>query len=325
MNAVQLRAHRRDNHLQSIILILGIALIMGVVGYVLGGRTGVWLALVFSAVSALVSPAISPRMILRMYQARPLEPRHAPELYSLLEELVKRAELAHPPALYYVPTRMLNAFAVGSDRNAAIALTDGLMRTMTPRELSGILAHELSHVRYQDTRLMALGDAFSRLTAFMSQFGQLMLLFALPAALMGAAFIAPWKLLVLIVAQPASILLQLALSRSREFHADMGAIELTQDPIGLASALKKLERSQTESFWQRIFVPYRVLEPTVLRTHPATEERIERLMSLVNEASATFPAVGPDQPPLGRRVPPEPDDFPRIRVGPRWHVSGLRY
>ena len=325
MNAAQLRAHRRDNHYQSLILILGIALVMGVVGYVLGGRIGVWMALVFSAVSALVSPAISPRMILRMYQARPLEPRHAPELYALLDELVKRAELAHPPTLYYVPTRMINAFAIGGDSNAAIALTDGLMRTMTPRELSGILAHELSHVRYQDTRLMALGNAFSRLTAAMSQIGQILLLLAFPAALMGAPFISLGGLAVLIFAPAASTLMQLALSRSREFHADMGAVELTHDPIGLASALKKLERAQAGSFWQRMFVPYRVLEPTVLRTHPATEERIERLMSLVSEGSATFPAQFPDEPPLGRRVPPEPEDFPRIRVGPRWHVSGLRY
>ena len=325
MNAEQLRAHRRDNHLQSIILILGIALIMCMVGYVFGGRWGVWTALVVAIVSVLVSPAISPRMILRMYEARPLEPRHAPELYALLDDLVRRAELAHPPALYYVPTRMLNAFAVGGDRNAAIALTDGLLRTMTSRELSGILAHELSHVRYGDTRLMALGDAFSRLTAIMSQIGQVMLLVALPAVLMGVEFISLWSLLVLIFAPMASTMLQLALSRSREFHADMGAIELTQDPVGLASALTKLERAQTESLWRRMFVPYRVLEPTVLRTHPATEERIERLLSLVNEGSAQFPAQRPDDPPLGRRVPPEPDNFPRIRVGPRWHVSGLRY
>ena len=179
---------------------------------------------------------------------------------------------------------------------------------------------------YRDTRLMALGDMFSRVTAVMSQFGQFMLLFALPAALMGAPFVSLWALLALIFAPLASTMLQLALSRSREFHADMGAIELTQDPVGLASALKKLERSQTASFWRRVFVPYRVLEPTVLRTHPATEERIELLMSLVNEGSATFPAVGPDEPPLGRRLPPEPvEDFPRIRVGPKWHVSGLRY
>lgn len=325
MNAQQLRVHRRDNHLQSIILILGIALIMGLVGYALGGRFGVWLALVFSAVSVLVSPAISPRMILRMYQARPIEPRHAPELYSLLDELVKRAELAHPPALHYVPTRMLNAFAVGSDRNAAIALTDGLMRTMTPRELAGILAHELSHVKYRDTRLMALGDTFSRLTATMSQIGLLLLLLSLPAALVGATFISLPSLLVLILAPVASSTLQLALSRSREFHADMGAIELTQDPVGLASALRKLERAQSDSLWRRIFVPYRVLEPTVLRTHPATQQRIERLMNLVSDASATFPAVGPEEPPWGRRVAPEPEEFPRVRVGPRWHVSGLRY
>jgi heat shock protein HtpX len=325
MNAVQLRAHRRDNHLQSIILILGIALIMGVVGYVLGGRLGVWFALVFASVSALVSPAISPRMILRLYDARPLEPRHAPELYALLDQLVQRAELAHPPALYYVPTRMLNAFAVGGDRNAAIALTDGLLRTMTPRELSGILAHELSHVRFRDTQLMALGDAFSRLTAMMSQIGQLLTIFAIPAILMGVPFISLWQLLVLIFAPAASTLLQLALSRSREFHADMGAIELTHDPMGLASALQKLERAQSGSLWRRILIPYRVPEPSVLRTHPATEERIEKLMSLVTKDSVTFPPVRTGEPKSARRVPPAPADFPRVRVGPRWHVSGLRY
>jgi heat shock protein HtpX len=324
MNAVQLRAHRLENRLQSLILILGIGLIMGVVGYVLGGRTGVWLAIAFSILGAVVSPAISPKMILGMYKARPLEPRHAPELYALHDELVKRAELAHTPALYYVPTRMINALAVGTDRNAAIGLTDGLMRMMTPRELSGILAHELSHIRFRDTRLMALGDVFSRLTAAMSQIGQILLVLSIPAVMMGSTIISIWGLLVLIFAPAASSLLQLALSRSREFHADMGAVELTHDPEGLAMALSKLERAQTETLWQRIFVPYRVLEPTVLRTHPATEERIERLMSLVSEGSGVFPATTTEGRPPGRRVTP-PEEFPRIRVGPRWHASGLRY
>jgi heat shock protein HtpX len=172
---------------------------------------------------------------------------------------------------------------------------------------------------------MALGDTFSRLTVAMSQIGQILLILALPAALMGATLISWSALAVLIFAPATSTLLQLALSRSREFHADMGAVELTNDPAGLAAALGKLERAQTESFWKRILVPYRVLEPTVLRTHPDTDARIKRLLSLVNEGSAVFPTMSPDDRPLGRRVPPEQKEFPRIRVGPRWHVSGLRY
>lgn len=324
MNAAQLRAHRRENRLQSLILIIGIGLLMAMVGYVLGGRFGAWLAIAFALASALLSPAISPRMILRMYQARPLEPRHAPELYSVLDDLVERAQLAHTPTIYYVPSRVLNAFAVGGDRNSAIALTDGLLRTMTPRELASILAHELSHIRFQDTRLMALGDIFSRMTATMSQVGQLLLILSLPAAIMGVAFIPLWKLLVLVFAPVASTLMQLALSRSREFLADIGAVELTGDPIGLAGALGKLERAQTSSFWKRVLIPYRVLEPTVLRTHPATHERIERLTKLAEtEGSTTFPVQKPGESSFGRRVTPE--EIPRIRVGPSWHANGLRY
>jgi heat shock protein HtpX len=293
MNYTQLRSHRRENHLQAFILICGMALVMSVAGYTLAGRAGVWFAITFSAISALVSPALSPKFILQMYRARPIDPREASELYQVFGELVRRAELAHVPALYRVPAGMLNAFAVGADRNAAVGITDGLLRTMSPRELAGILAHELSHLRFGDTHLMALGDVFSRLTATMSRVGQLLLILFLPAALMGTPFISLAGLLVLIFAPLANMLLQLALSRSREFNADLGAVELTGDPAGMASALEKLERSQWGSWWQRIFLPYRAMQPNVLRTHPVTEERIRRLRQLATNASASDHHVPP--------------------------------
>jgi heat shock protein HtpX len=259
-------------------------------------------------------------MVLRMYRAQPLLPQQAPELFALFGDLARKAELAHTPALYYVPTRMLNAFAVGANRSAAVAVTDGLLRVMTPRELAGILAHELSHIRFQDTRLMALGDVFSRLTVTMSQIGQFLLVLSLPAVLIGARGIPFLGLLVLVFAPMASTLLQLALSRTREFHADAGAIELTSDPLGLAAALAKLERTHSGSLWQRIFVPYRVQEPTILRTHPATQQRIERLMKLAEASSDEIPL--PDTT-AARHFTPH--GMERIRGGPRWHVSGLRY
>jgi len=286
MNFQQLRTHRRENHFQAAVLILGMAGIMSLAGYTLAGEQGVWFALAFSGFSALLSPSLSPKLVLQMHRARPIDPRQAPELYAMLGELVHRAELAHQPTLYRVPTGTLNAFAVGADRNAAIGLTDGLLRKLTRRELAGVLAHELSHLRSYDTRLMALGDVFTRLTATMSHIGQFLLLLSLPAILFGAPFISLGGLLVLLFAPLANTMLQLALSRSREFQADLGAIELTRDPAGMVSALDKLERAQW-GWWRRLFQPFRVLEPNVLRTHPVTEERIDRIERLFGESNAS--------------------------------------
>ena len=239
MNYAQFRSHRLESQFQALVLMLGMALIMSVVGYSLGGRTGVWLAIGVSFASLLFGTSASPRVMLQMFRARPIDPQKIPELHEMFGDLVRRAGLPHQPALYYVPTPLLNAFAVGTDRDAAVAVTDGLLRTMTKRELAGILAHELSHLRFGDTQLMALGQVFSRLTATMSQIGQLLLLISLPAALMGSPFISLGGLLVLIFAPIACVLLQLALSRSREFNADLGAIEITGDPTGLANGTRK--------------------------------------------------------------------------------------
>jgi heat shock protein HtpX len=325
MNFAQLRSHRLENHFQAFILILGMALIMSVVGYAIAGRVGIWFAITFSAVSALMSPALSQNFILKMYRAKPLEPRESPVLHQIFGELVRRAELTHVPTLYRIPTGTLNAFAVGADRNAAVAVTDGLLRTMAPRELAAILAHELSHLRFGDTHLMALGDVFSRMTATMSRIGVFLLILMLPAALMGAPFISFAGLTVLIFAPLASALLQLALSRSREFNADLGAVELTGDPTGMATALEKLERSQLGNWWQWFLMPYRAIQPNVLRTHPATEQRVERLRKLAADASGTFHNIPPInfQPgatlasgPIGREI------LRRIRVGLRRRLAG---
>jgi heat shock protein HtpX len=291
MNNSQLRLHRLGNHFQAFVLILGMALIMSVVGYSLAGRTGVWFAITFSAISAMIGPTLSPKFVLQMHRARPLDPRQAPGLHDVFSQLVQQAGLAHEPTLYYVPSGTLNAFAVGADRTAVVAVTDGLLRTLSPRELSGVLAHELSHLRFGDTHLMALGDVFSRMTASMSQIGQLLLILLLPAAIFGAPFISFGGLMVLCFAPLACALLQLALSRSREFNADLGAIELTSDPLGMATALEKLERAQQGGWLRRLFFPYRSLGPSFLRTHPATEERIERLRQMAGNSTPTIPSA----------------------------------
>ncbi len=276
----QRRRHKLRNILHSVLLILGMVAILGVCAYALWGGEGVIWALLGGGLAFAFSPNIPPEWVMRMYRAVPLHPRDAPELHELLATLARRAELPEVPRLYWVRSPILNAFAVGRPEHAAIAVTDGLLRSLTMRELAGVLAHEISHVRNNDLWIMQLADTMSRFTSILSYFGQLLLIFNLPLLLVGRVTF-PWlAVLVLIFAPTLMALLQLALSRAREFDADLDAAGITGDPAGLASALEKLERYQGR-FWEEILFPgRRIPEPSLLRTHPPTEERIRRLLSL---------------------------------------------
>jgi len=185
------------------------------------------------------------------------------------------------PRLYYIPDRMMNAFAVGSRDEAAIGLTEGLLRHLNRRELVGVLAHEISHIRHNDMRVMSVAALISHLTSLFSSFGQLLLFLNLPLLLFGRTTISWFAILLLLAAPLLSSLLQLALSRTREFEADLGAAHLTGDPEGLASALQKMAYYQ-DNLLKRIFMPgYKAPDPSLFRTHPKTDERVNRLRQLV--------------------------------------------
>jgi heat shock protein HtpX len=255
---------------------------------------------------------------MRLFRARPLSPHEAPALIQLVESLARRAGLADTPRLYYLPSDVMNAFTSGTRRNAAIALSDGLLRRMAWREISGVIAHEMMHIVNHDTRLMAFADLTSRLTGFLSLTGQLLLLINLPLLILGQETIPLLPILVLIAAPSISALVQLALSRSREYEADLGAVELTGDPLGLASALNKLEAPRN-GLLSRLFHPGpRIPDPSLLRTHPPTEERVRRLLELAREQHA--PGVDPveDGFDLGGLVAQRP-------YRPRWHRNGMWY
>jgi heat shock protein HtpX len=213
---------------------------------------------------------------------------------------------------------MMNAFATGGRDDAAIVLSDGLLRRLGQREITGVLAHELAHVANGDIQVMAFADTVSRITGLLGLFGQLLLILSVPLVLLG--FEAPplGALLVLIAGPTLSALAQLALSRNREYEADRTAAELSGDPAGLASALDKLERYQGR-FWEQVMLPGRHLpDPSLLRTHPPTEERIARLMELMPGGRRLFPpSAGLDRwelPTLLARGVEHP---------PRWHITGL--
>ena len=280
MNQERVWSHKLRNLLHSVLLLAAMVILLAWIGVIFFGAPGVTLAILAGA-ALLTLGRVSPRWILRMHRARPLSPHGAPGLYRLVGELARRAGLRRAPALYFVPSPATNAFAVGNAEESAIGVTQGLLRSLDRAELAGVLAHEISHIRHRDLWVMGLAQLLGRMTRNLSWLGQLMLLVSFPAMLMGG-FEVPWAAVLVLVSAPIlSALLQLALSRTREFEADLGAARLTGDPLGLASALNRLEAHH--GGWWRLFVPVRRRqESSLLDSHPATAERVERLESLVD-------------------------------------------
>lgn len=303
--------HRWLNRLQTALLVLTLPGIAAVAGSLLLGDGGLWLALAAAGFTLLLEPAAASGLTLRLYGARPLYPDEAPDLWAVLRELAARAGLPTVPVPHYVPSGVVNAFATGSKHHAAIALTDGLLRSLTPRELTGVLGHEIAHIANEDLRVMGLADSISRLTHLLALLGQLAIVLSLPTLLLGVTEVNWPALLLLAVAPQLALLAQLGLSRVREFDADRLAAELTGDPHGLASALAKIERVSRS--WRAWLLPgWGNPEPSWLRTHPATAERIERLLEL---------APPPAMPPFpSARFDPEVTVSPRP---PRWRTGGL--
>ena len=174
-----------------------------------------------------------------------MSPHQAPDLYAALQEFAQRAGLPRPPVIYCVPTKMLNVFTTGSPDNAAIAITDGLLNTLSMRELNAVIAHEVAHLKNNDLWIMNLSDTISRVTSFFSMSGHFLLLLNLPLLLASGHHVSWVGILVLIFAPTIVVMLQLALSRTREIDADLYAALLTGDPEGLTSALTKMERYQS--------------------------------------------------------------------------------
>jgi heat shock protein HtpX len=318
LDEAERRRHKLRNVAHSLVLLGGIVGLLALCGWVLFGPDGLVGMALGAAIALALSPKISPGMVLRLYRAREIEPRHLPEVLRVLAALAERAGLERVPRLYYVPSTMLNAFAVGERDDAVIEVTDGMLRTLDLRELSGVLAHEISHIRNRDLWLMGIADLAGRLTRLMTLFGLALLFVGLPLWLGGAVSV-PWLLIPLLVFAPQiTTLLQLALSRAREFDADLDAAGLTGDPGALASALAKLERYQRGA-WEQILLPGRRLpEPSVLRTHPPTAERIARL-----EALSGAPPLPPlPEPGAPRRVEAA---WPMVQSAPRGRLIGFWY
>ncbi|TVT51003.1 MAG: M48 family metalloprotease [Denitromonas halophila] len=306
-------AHAWANRLQTLLLIATLLGISALAGALLLGEDGFWIAVFGSVLALLLEPGAASWLTLRLYRAQPLPPAMAPELWRILEHLAARAALPAVPTPYYVPSPMVNAFAVGDRKRSAIALTDGLLRGLSSREITGVLAHEMAHIAHGDLRVMGLADYVSRLTSVFALAGLLVAFFALPTILVMDVGINWSGLLLLAVAPHIALLVQLGLSRVREFDADRKAAELTGDPDGLAAALAHIEAVSRS--WRRLLLPgWGNPEPSWLRTHPATDERIRRLRS----HPAPTPACDASTPMWHGTDTPA-----RVRQPPRWRIGGF--
>lgn len=309
--------HKKRNIRHTVLLCGSMIVLFNLLGYLLFGVKGLFWTNLFGAAVLISSPQLSPRVILRLYKTRPLSPEQAPVLGRIIRELAGRAGLEPSPQLHYMPSELVNAFSVGHGQEAAIGLTDGLLRQLTIRELIGVLAHEIAHIRNHDLRVMGLADIMSRLTGMLALLGLVLLVFNLPLMFLGRTTVNWYAIVLLLLAPTASALLQLALSRAREFEADLQAIQLTGDPEGLASALEKLEQVHIKGI--RLFFPgHKVPDPSLLRSHPVTAGRIARLRAL--GADGTRLTNGFTETP----IPPPLTVVPSLDR-PSWHISGLWY
>ncbi|MBT3047570.1 MAG: M48 family metalloprotease [gamma proteobacterium symbiont of Ctena orbiculata] len=309
--------HKAKNLLQSLILIISLGGLCAWLAWFLGGLPLALATAIVILIAYQLNPVASPEWAMRLFRARRLLPEEAPALYQLMSQLGARAGLETVPSLYYLPSDVMNAFTTGTRERAAIAISDGLLRRMEWRELAGVLAHELMHVVNQDTRLMAFADLTSRITGFLSVIGQLLLLINLPLMLFGETALPWFPILLMLIAPSLSALAQLALSRSREYEADLGAARLTGDPVGLASALNRLEPPRHRLLERLLHPGPRIPDPSLLRTHPPTEERVERLMALTPLDSSTLGVVVS---PLNMS-----NLLAHNPYRPRWHRNGMWY
>ncbi|MEM8951988.1 MAG: zinc metalloprotease HtpX [Pseudomonadota bacterium] len=274
------------NYTRTALLLAAMTGLFMAIGYLLGGGGGAMIAFIIALGMNAWSFWNSDKAVLRMQGARPVTRTDSPELVGMVEDLARKGDLP-VPAVYIMETSQPNAFATGRDPdNAAVAVTRGLMNTCSKEELAGVIAHELAHIKNRDTLIMTITATIAGAIGFLSQFG---MFFGRgrdnPIGMIGT-------LLVIFLAPVAAMLVQMAISRTREFAADKMGAEICGHPEWLASALKLIERQARGMTNERaesnpaaahmfIINPLRSGGMSGLfRTHPPTAERVRRLMDM---------------------------------------------
>ena len=276
------------NLLKTAVLMAAITALFMAIGALLGGKAGMMLALALAIAMNFFSYWFSDKLVLRMYNAQEVDESSAPQFYRTIRELAQRAQIPMP-RVYLIEEDAPNAFATGRNpQHAAVAATTGILRVLSERELRGVMAHELAHVRHRDILISTISATMAGAIGMLANFA---MIFGgrddegRPAnPIVG--------LLVMILAPIAASLIQMAISRAREFEADRGGAEISGDPRALASALEKIHRyaqgmpleaaeRHPETAQMMIMNPLSGGGLSGLfSTHPSTEERVARLLAM---------------------------------------------
>ena len=275
------------NWLKTMVLMAGILVLFATVGGAIGGAQGMLIAFLLGAGMNVFAYWFSDKMVLRMYNAQAVDEASSPYLYNMVKELAQRAQIPMP-RVYIIDEAQPNAFATGRNpEHAAVAATTGILQMLSARDLRGVMAHELSHVKHRDILISTISATVAGAISSLAQFGMLF-----GGSRDGERANPIVSIVVMVLAPIAAMLIQMAISRAREFEADRGGAEISGDPNALADALAKIDayargipmhtaEAHPETAQMMIMNP---LSGGGLRglfsTHPATEERIGRLRAM---------------------------------------------
>ncbi len=277
------------NTIKTAILMTILTLLLIFVGNLIGGNGGMIIAFIFAVLMNFTTYWFSDKIVLKMYRAQQIQPQDSPELFRLIENLTARSNLPIPK-VYIIPSDQPNAFATGRNpQNSAVALTEGIIKLLNREELSGVIAHELSHVKNRDILVGTIAATIAGAISMLANMAQWALIFGGRGNNDREGN--PLGLLVSIIVAPiAAMLIQLAISRSREFMADESGAKMTGNPLYLANALKKLHIKsqqipmQANAATAHMFIVNPLSAKGMAKlfsTHPPIEERIKRLESMV--------------------------------------------
>jgi heat shock protein HtpX len=292
------------NTFRTTILLAVLTALLVWIGDMLGGRQGAVIALIIAGAMNFFSYWFSDKIVLKMYGGQEVTANDDPELYGMVRELAMRANLPMP-RVYVIPEETPNAFATGRNpQHAAVAVTQGIRRILNKRELAGVLGHELSHVVNRDILVSTIAATLAGAISYMAQMAQFAMFFGghRDRDEEGGGGSIVGLIVMMIVAPIAAMLIQMAVSRSREYGADAGGAQVTGDPLALASALKKLHLGaqqiplQASPAAANATAHMFIVNPltaggmaALFSTHPPMEERIRRLEAM----AATSPTARP--------------------------------
>lgn len=291
-----------SGYMRTVILLAAMTALFGVVGQAIGGEQGMIMALLFAGGMNLFSWWNSDKMVLRMHNAQPISPQEAPRLYEMTAQLAANAGLPMP-ALYVIHEAQPNAFATGRNpQHAAVAVNTGLLEMLSEEEAAGVIAHELAHIKNRDTLLMTVTASIAGAISALAQFG---MMFNRGRDRQSQNPFGPIGMLLMVILAPmAAAVVQMAISRSREYEADKMGAQICGQPMALAGALQKLEhyaqqrvnmRAEANPASAHMFI----INPlsgarmdNLFSTHPRTANRVAALEKLATSMGA-LPGSGP--------------------------------